>query len=324
VFGTARRPPLGLLDLRGPRRPRSPSRHVPFSEWDQITQRRQHPLVKFGSTVFHAGLLLLLLLSPAAHKKENHAVAQSQPRNVQMMYIPPEPPAPRPRPKPPEPTPPQPRAQPKPPPQPPPPSPAFATSKPTPSPDIPIPGSRKAPDHDEPVATAPKPSDQPKPGEQANHAKEDRAPKLADATESEDAMVTEARRLFGPPPAQSGSMPGPVQTGLPLGLIEGGRRCPFSGVEATPIDRPAEGVIEGVVRTESGGAPIPGALLQILGTGSATIADGAGHYRLVFDPSLVDACRSQVVRISAPGYRARTMILAWGNPSDNVIDLHGK
>jgi hypothetical protein len=279
--------------------------------------------VKLGSALFHGGLLLLLLLSPAAHKKESQAVAPSQQRNVQMMYIPPEPPAAKPKPKPPEP--PQARAQPQPPPpEPPPTTPAIATAKPSPSPDIPSPGIKKAPDHDAPVATAPKPLDQPKPGEQSDRAKEDRAPKLADATESEDAMVTEARRLFGPPSAPAGSMAGPVQTGLPLGLIEGGRRCPFTGAEATPMERPAEGVIEGVVRTESGGSPIPGALLQILGTGSATIADGSGHYRLVFDPSLVDACRSQLVRITAPGYRARTMFLAWGAPNDNTIDLRGK
>ena len=87
------------------------------------------------------------------------------------------------------------------------------------------------------------------------------------------------------------------------------------------MERPKEGVIEGIVRTKSGGLPIPGAFLQMLGTGSATFADGAGHYRLTFDPSLVDACRSQVVRVTAPGYRARTMILTWGLASDNVVDL---
>jgi hypothetical protein len=87
------------------------------------------------------------------------------------------------------------------------------------------------------------------------------------------------------------------------------------------MERPKEGVIEGIVRTESGGLPIPGAFLQMLGTGSATFADASGHYRLTFDPSLVDACRSQLVRVTAPGYRARTMILTWGLPSANVVDL---
>jgi hypothetical protein len=226
-----------------------------------------------------------------------------------MMYLPPEP-APKPKP----PAPPKPREQPKPrPPEPPPPTPAFAEAKPTPSTDLPIPGiDKKVPDHDEPVATAPKPGES--------------KPAKTDASEAEDPMVTEARRLFGPPSPPVGSLAGPVQTGLPLGLISGGRRCPFTGeqVEESDRERPAEGVIEGVVRTESGGDPIPGALLQILGTGTATIADAGGHYRLVFDPSLVDACRSQLVRVTAPGYRARTMILAWGNASDNVIDLKGR
>ena len=90
------------------------------------------------------------------------------------------------------------------------------------------------------------------------------------------------------------------------------------------MDRPAEGVIEGVVRTESGGHPIPGAFLQILGNGASTFADAGGHYRLVFDAALVDACRSQIVRVTATGYRARTMVLSWGRPSANVIDLAGK
>jgi hypothetical protein len=80
-------------------------------------------------------------------------------------------------------------------------------------------------------------------------------------------------------------------------------------------------MIEGIVRTESGGHPIPGAFLQMLGTASATFADAAGHYRLTFDAALVDTCRSQLVRVTAPGYRARTMILTYGLASDNTVDL---
>jgi hypothetical protein len=49
-----------------------------------------------------------------------------------------------------------------------------------------------------------------------------------------------------------------------------------------------------------------------------------GRYRLTFDPALVDACRSQLVRVTAPGFRARTMVLAYGARSDNIVDLAGK
>jgi hypothetical protein len=55
--------------------------------------------------------------------------------------------------------------------------------------------------------------------------------------------------------------------------------------------------------------------------GSATFADASGRYRLTFDPAMVDICRSQLVRVTAPGFRARTMILGVGFQSDNVIDL---
>ena len=82
--------------------------------------------------------------------------------------------------------------------------------------------------------------------------------------------------------------------------------------------------MEGVVRSERDGQPVPGAFLQLLGTGSATFADDAGHYSLRFDPKLVDRCHSQIVRVTAPGYRARTMVLAYGTWSDNVVDMRGR
>jgi hypothetical protein len=134
-------------------------------------------------------------------------------------------------------------------------------------------------------------------------------------------MISEARRLFGSSGHTGGTLAGPVAAGLPVSLNGGGTRCAWSGAEARHLDGPGTGVIEGIVRTESSGRPIPGAFLQLLGSGSATFADDAGRYRLAFDPGLVDVCRSQLVRVTAPGFRARTMILAYGMPSDNVIDL---
>jgi hypothetical protein len=148
-------------------------------------------------------------------------------------------------------------------------------------------------------------------------------PEKTAAELEEDAMVSEARRLFGPRPPPSATVAGPVQAGLPLAIMNGGPRC-ASGAEPVEIQGPRTGVIEGIVRTESGGRPIPGAFLQMLGTGSATFADETGHYRLTFDAALVGACRSQLVRVTAPGYRARTMILTYGRQSDNAVDLANK
>jgi hypothetical protein len=108
-------------------------------------------------------------------------------------------------------------------------------------------------------------------------------------------------------------------------MTGGGTRCAWETNDAgSDGGGPANGVVEGVVRTERGGTPVPGAFLQLLGTGSATFSDDAGHYRLTFDPQLVDRCHSQVVRVTAPGYRARTMVLAYGTWSDNVVDMRGR
>jgi len=273
--------------------------------------------------VLHGALLLLLMLSPRLERKvDDRPAAAQERRQVSMMYLPPEPAVQlksHPRVKPPPP--PAPRRTP-----PPRPTPAFAQAVPRPLPEIPSPAKERVPDlpdHDDPAAMSPHPVSRPDRPEQSP-ASGDRATRETAAAQPEDAMVTEARRLFGPPPATNANVAGPVRTGLPLPFMNGGSRCAWSGEEAKAVERPANGVIEGIVRTESSGRPIPGAFLQMLGTGSATFADETGHYRLTFDPSLVDVCRSQLVRVTAPGYRARTMILTLGPPSDNIVDLSGR
>jgi hypothetical protein len=298
------RRPFGLgLDLRAAEARRTPRRRTPFAAWEPLTRRERHPLVVAASAVLHAAAVLLLLLSPRQEPKSNVDSPKEQPRQVRMMYLlPKEPPRPKPKPL----------AQPRPP-EPPPPTPAFADALPRPMPENPSPTKAEAhvPEHDQPAAMSPAAVSHP-------------AAKETAAEREEDAMVSEARRLFGPPSPTAATVAGPVQTGLPLSMMSGGPHCAWSGAEAAPIEGPRDGVIEGIVRTESGGRPIPGAFLQMLGTGSATFADASGHYRLTFDPALVDACRSQLVRVTAPGYRARTMILTYGRASDNIVDLANK
>ena len=268
-------------------------------------------MVAAVSFVFHAALLVLLLYSPRLARKseEKPRPAPQDTRSVQMLYLPPPPAAERP----------------KPPPQVKPATPAFPDAVPRPTTEPPSPATAKVPNlprHDEAAAMSPKPSERSGAPDRSATSGGPTPTRTAEAVR-EDAMVSEARRLFGPAPAGDANVAGPLRTGLPLPFNNAGPHCAWGGGDATPIDRPAVGVIEGVVRTESGGLPIPGAFLQMLGTGSATFSDATGHYRLTFDPSLVDACRSQLVRVTARGYRARTMILTWGVASDNAIDMSG-
>jgi hypothetical protein len=309
-----RRRPFGLgLDLRRPDPARRSSRHTPFSAWEALTSPGRHPAVAAVSFVLHAALLLLLLFSPRlAEKKDQRRPAPQDTRSVQMVYLPPKP-APA-----------KPKAQPPAPPQKPP-APAFpdAVDRPTTEPPSPAAVKVPVPPHDEVAAMSPRPAE--KPGAPDRSSKPDAARPAAPKTPEEareDAMVSEARRIFGAPTGDA-NVTGPVQKGLPLPFNNNGPHCAWGGGDATPIDRPKVGVIEGIVRTESGGKPIPGAFLQMLGSGAATFSDDNGHYRLTFDPSLVDACRSQLVRVTAKGYRERTMILMWGPESDNVVDMKG-
>ncbi|MFZ5623522.1 MAG: carboxypeptidase-like regulatory domain-containing protein [Gemmatimonadota bacterium] len=72
------------------------------------------------------------------------------------------------------------------------------------------------------------------------------------------------------------------------------------------------GVVVGRVLREDLAAPLAGAHLQIIGTQFATFTDEHGEYRLEFDRSLVDQCRTQYVRVSAPGFRSRLLVLGIG------------
>lgn len=82
---------------------------------------------------------------------------------------------------------------------------------------------------------------------------------------------------------------------------------------------PGMGSIAGRIFNERTGEPLAGARLQILGTPYGTFSDGQGAYRLVFDRSLVSQCRTQAVRVSAPGYRGRDVLLYLGaTPNGDV------
>ena len=286
------RPSFGL-GLKPGRR-----RRAPFAEWEQLVHRRRHPAGVLASVLGHVAVLLLAASQWRVPPPASDDPAQRRPSAVQMMYLLPKEEPPKPRPEPPL------KARR------PPPAPAVPEPTPRPMPELPAPikSTVAARKHDEPAASSPQPAN--------------RGGAAAPATE--DPLVSEARRLFGPRSPSGGGNRGPVQTGLPLALETGAVRCAWSGAETQAMERPSEGVIEGIVRAESNGRPVPGAFLQVIGTGFATFADDAGHYRLSFDPGLIDVCRTQLVRVTASGYRARTMLLGLGLTSDNAIDLPGR
>ena len=258
-----------------------------------------------ASAALHVIVIALLALSTRTRRSlpGERAQQSSVPVAVTMMYVPPKEVPTRPKPHPPQPT----------------PAPAEAAPPRTPESALPAPfNTAKAPEHDDPAAMSPEPKPDSRAEDPESRTTERHAP-------LEDQMVLEARRIFGPKTASEGGLAGPVEAGQPVALMGGGSRCSWEGDDAGANGGgPDNGVVEGVVRSERDGLPVPGAFLQLLGTGSATFADDVGHYRLHFDPKLVDRCHSQVVRVTAPGYRARTMVLAYGTWSDNVVDMKGR
>ncbi len=87
-----------------------------------------------------------------------------------------------------------------------------------------------------------------------------------------------------------------------------------------PDGSPVLASVTGIVRDDRG-RPLPNAQLQIVGAAFATFSDGAGNYRLEFDPALLQKCRVQIVRVSLEGYRPQDLHLAIGRNarSDDVL-----
>jgi hypothetical protein len=138
---------------------------------------------------------------------------------------------------------------------------------------------------------------------------------------SQPALETEARRIFGRPSSKLGPVSGqrdnrPWET--PLELSSRGCTLPPPDPSDSTLP-PGMGSIAGRIFNERTGEPLAGARLQILGTPYGTFSDGQGAYRLVFDRSLVSQCRTQAVRVTAPGYRGRDVLLYLGaTPNGDV------
>jgi len=102
-------------------------------------------------------------------------------------------------------------------------------------------------------------------------------------------------------------------------------RCVPKEPNPDSVGTPQYGVVVGRIFRQDNGAPLVGAHLQMLGTPYVTFTDGTGEYHFRFDMSLVDNCRTQYVRVSAPGYESRLLVLMVGqNVRSDDVQLRKK
>ncbi len=268
-----------------------------------------------ASAVFHL-LLILFLLRPSPPRDSHRANAGPQVvvNPIQLSFAPPTPPEPAARSVTPE------MAEAVPltsGPDETPGSPALVTPDPEQNPNAP-PGALR----DE--AFRPNPSTD---GEQ-DTGDEDTAPASVSATPNaettgEPTLEAEARRIFGRPSSRLGPTSGsrdnrPWETAQ----IAPSDGCTLPPEESGDSTLPkGMAAVAGRIFREDNGRPLPGARLQILGTPYGTFANDRGEYRLVFDRKLVDRCRTQAVRVSAPGYQGRDVLLFVGSTPNGDVPL---
>lgn len=283
---------------------------------DPLLARRRRPWGGLLASVLAHSLLVLLLLglltSHREKPRETPAAAASTLPQVSMIYLPPPPrAAPPPRPSPP------PRTQPVSP---------DAVHAPAPAPSR---GAETRPDEvsgHEAAGTKPPAPDDPKsapPAERLNTAPAAAQPSvtLSTAPLAPDTatMVSEAQRIFG----SSRKIAPNDAVGLGAPTLPGER---YEAERTNCIPPPRDSgqaaemaEISGVI-FQPNHRPLVGALLQIVGTQYSAFSDDRGYYKLVFDASLVTQCRTQYVRVTAHGFRARDLILGLG-PGVNDVTL---
>lgn len=228
---------------------------------------------------------------------------------------------------------------------------AFAPPRPTPTPRAPAPeqpppvpiteGPDKAPGTTAPVVprpeenpnadpnTARSEATRPNPGGDDTPAQRSAAPAPPSAIAAPTAeaqpvrtLESEAQRIFGRPSAKLGPIAGtrdnrPWES--PVDMNSRGCTIPDDPADSTLPKGMA--MIAGRIYNERTGEPLGGARLQILGTPYGAFADGAGYYKLYFDRTLVNRCRSQSVRVTAPGYQQRDVQLYIGATPNGDVPL---
>ncbi|HEU5305128.1 MAG TPA: carboxypeptidase-like regulatory domain-containing protein [Gemmatimonadales bacterium] len=98
-------------------------------------------------------------------------------------------------------------------------------------------------------------------------------------------------------------------------------RCLPQASAPTEANAPVQlGTVVGRIFRQDNGRPLAGAHLQMMGTPYVAFTDGQGEYRFHFDLALVGNCRTQYVRVSAPGYESRLLVLLVGpNRSEDIL-----
>ena len=282
---------------------------------------RQRPWISLGlSAALHAALLALTVrlthLPPEPAQKDEPPSAAARSRQVDMVYLPPPP-----------------RQPPTPPPPPPEPKPPTPPATPAPTPPTRLaPPPEKEQRTREPDANAPpeaprtqgeEPTKDDPAGGDRSGATDTKEGSPVPADNSAATMESEARRIFGR--ARLGPRPGagprasrPMEAYLP----DHPEKCiPKQPAPRDSAAEPVFGVVVGRIFRQDNGKPLSGAHLQMLGTPYVTFTDDQGEYRFRFDMSLVDNCRTQYVRVTAPGYESRLLVLMVGANvrSDDVI-----
>lgn len=282
-----------------------------------VASSPQRPWISLTlSAALHAALLVLAVLltrQPAEPAAEDRGSPATDPaRQVQMVYLEPPPAVKVPPPEPPTP---EPQPPPKPRPPEPPPPPATPPKAMAPPPEK----EQHAP---EPDANAPpeatrstgeeRTTDDPAGGERTGGDATSGSPTTT--TDAAPTMESEAKRIFGR--ARIGPQPGagprairPMEAYLP----DHPERCiPKEPAAHDSAGGTQFGVAVGKIFRKDDGKPLSGAHLQMLGTPYVTFTDQGGEYRFRFDLALVDNCRTQYVRVTAPGYESRLLVLMVG------------
>ena len=126
-------------------------------------------------------------------------------------------------------------------------------------------------------------------------------------------MESEARRIFGRPRLATAPGAGPQSVRPMESWIRDSERCaPHQPAAAEKSGEPELGIVVGRIFRQDTGRPLAGAHLQMIGTPYVTFTDNSGEYRFRFDISLVDNCRTQYVKVTAPGYESRLLVLVVG------------
>jgi hypothetical protein len=259
------------------------------------------------SSLTHLVLIMVALL--LAKRAAEQALDQPQPtapkdtREVAMIYLPP-PPRPVPLPVPPQP---QPQPEP-PPPAVTPPAPRAINRVPEPEPNAPPDARRSEGTSENAGARTP-------PGE-PNAPVDAGAPETPKGVALEVTMESEAKRIFG---RKRGA---PVEDAGPLATrpLESSKipENPCGEIPKDSTGAPVQGVVQGVVRDVDRGGPLAGAHLQMIGQPYATFANNRGEFRLLFDINLMADCRTQYVRIEAPGFRSQMLPIVIGGGVSTV------